>query len=165
VTRVAIPIFRMKVSPVFDSCARVLLVDIEEDREVDRKEFYLDALSLNERLTILHKSGVDIVICSGISEVMEKMVLGKKIELISNITGEIETVLLLWQHKKPIFVIPAEAGNQEKSGCRIKSGMTELVSLLAGVIKAYMTGELSSTTFRGPGFQASSNRKGTYTKE
>ena len=92
-TRVAIPIFRMKVSPVFDSCTRVLLVDIEKDREVDRKEFYLDALSLNERLTILHKSGVDVVICSGISEVMEKLVVGKKIELISNITGEIESVL------------------------------------------------------------------------
>ena len=59
-TRIAIPIFRMKVSPVFDSCTRVLLVDIEKDREVDRKEFYLDALSLNERLTILHKSGVDV---------------------------------------------------------------------------------------------------------
>ncbi|WP_319774268.1 NifB/NifX family molybdenum-iron cluster-binding protein [Breoghania sp.] len=83
----------MKVSPVFDSCTRVLLVDIEKDREVDRKEFYLDALSLNERLTILHKSGVDVVICSGISEVMEKLVVGKKIELISNITGEIESVL------------------------------------------------------------------------
>lgn len=92
-TRVAIPIFRMKVSPVFDSCTRVLLVDIEKNREIDRKEFYLDSLSLNERLTILHKSGVEVVICSGISEVMEKMVLGKKIELISNITGEIESVL------------------------------------------------------------------------
>jgi predicted Fe-Mo cluster-binding NifX family protein len=83
----------MKVSPVFDSCTRVLLVDIDKNREVDRKEFYLDTLSLNERLTILHKSGVDVVICSGISEVMEKMVLGKKIELISNITGEIESIL------------------------------------------------------------------------
>ena len=92
-TRIAIPIFRRRVSPVFDSCARVLLVDIEKDREVDRNEFYLDALSLNERLTILHKSGVNVVICSGISEVMEKMVVGKKIELIGNITGEIESVL------------------------------------------------------------------------
>ncbi|BBO73033.1 hypothetical protein DSCW_04500 [Desulfosarcina widdelii] len=40
----------------------------------------------------------------------------------------------MWQHKKPIFVIPAEAGIQEKSGCRIKSGMAELLFLLAEVI-------------------------------
>jgi len=49
-------------------------------------------------------------------------------------TDLITPCLLLWQHNKPIFVIPAEAGIQEKSGCRIKPGMTELVSLLAGVI-------------------------------
>lgn len=93
VTRVAIPIFRKKVSPVFDSCTRVLLVDIENNREVDRKEIYLDSLSLTERLTLLLKSGVSVVICGGISNVMENMVVGKKIDLFGNITGEIEYVL------------------------------------------------------------------------
>lgn len=93
VTRVAIPIFRKKVSPVFDSCTRVLLVDIENNREVDRKEIYLDSLSLTERLTLLLKSGVSVVICGGISNVMENMVVGKKIDLFSNITGEIGYVL------------------------------------------------------------------------
>lgn len=93
VTRVAIPIFRKKVSPVFDSCTRVLLVDIENNREVDRKEIYLDSLSLTERLTLLLKSGVSVVICGGISDVMENMVVGKKIDLLDNITGEIDYVL------------------------------------------------------------------------
>ena len=92
-TRVAIPIFRKKVSPVFDSCTRVLLVDFENNREVDRKEIYLDSLSLAERLTLLLKSGVSVVICGGISNVMENMVVGKKIDLFGNITGEIEYVL------------------------------------------------------------------------
>lgn len=93
VTRVAIPIFKMKVSPVFDSCTRVLLVDIENNREVDRKEIYLDALSLTERVTILLKTGVSVVICGGISDVMEKILIGSKIDLITRITGEIEYVL------------------------------------------------------------------------
>jgi len=46
----------------------------------------------------------------------------------------------LWQQNKPIFVIPAKAGHPVKpwrypgkAGCRIKSGMTGLVSLIAGV--------------------------------
>lgn len=93
VTRVAIPIFKMKVSPVFDSCTRVLLVDIENNREVDRKEIYLDALSLTERVTILLKTGVSAVICGGISDVMEKILTGTEIDLITSITGEIEDVL------------------------------------------------------------------------
>jgi hypothetical protein len=88
VTRVAIPIFRKKMSPVFDSCSRVLLVDIVKNREVDRKEIYLDSLSLTDRLAILLKSGVSVVICGGISNVMENMVVGVKIDLFCNITGE-----------------------------------------------------------------------------
>ncbi|BBO71185.1 hypothetical protein DSCA_51150 [Desulfosarcina alkanivorans] len=91
--RIAIPIFRNKVSPVFDSCTRVFLVDIEANREIDRKEIYLDALALTERVTILLKSGVDTVICGGISDVMASMLTGVKIDLISDITGEVDHVL------------------------------------------------------------------------
>jgi hypothetical protein len=32
---VAIPIFRDRLSTVFDSCMRVLLIDIEHNREID----------------------------------------------------------------------------------------------------------------------------------
>ncbi len=92
-TRVAIPIFRKKISPVFDSCTRVFLVDIEEDREIDRKEIYLDALALTERVSILLKSGVETVICGGISDLMASMLMGVKIDLICDITGEIDQVL------------------------------------------------------------------------
>ena len=90
----------MKVSPVFDSCARVLLVDIKKKQEIGREEIYLDALSLTERLTILHKSGVTGVVCGGISNVMESMIIGAKIELISNISGNIEDVLKAYLAKE-----------------------------------------------------------------
>lgn len=92
-TRIAIPIFRMRVSPVFDSCTRLLLVDIERGREVDRKELYLDAMTLTERVTILRKSSVDAVICSGISDVLENLLSSAQVDLISGISGEIEQVL------------------------------------------------------------------------
>jgi predicted Fe-Mo cluster-binding NifX family protein len=68
-------------------------VDIENNREIDRKEFYLDSLSLIERMTLLLRSGVSVVICGGVSDVMENMIIGKKIGLIGNITGDIEPVL------------------------------------------------------------------------
>jgi len=83
----------MRVSPVFDTCTRILVVDIETDREIDRKEIYLDALSLTERVTILRKSGVHTVICGGISGTLANMLTGAKIVLISDISGEIEPVL------------------------------------------------------------------------
>jgi predicted Fe-Mo cluster-binding NifX family protein len=93
VIRVGIPIFQQRVSPVFDSCTRVLLVDIEDDREIDRKEIYLDDLSLTDRVKILSKSKVSAVVCGGISEILETMMSGAGIDLICDITGEVDQVL------------------------------------------------------------------------
>ena len=115
--RVAIPIFKQRVSPVFDSCTRVLLVDIEDDREVDRKEIYLDALSLNERVKILCKSNVTAVVCGGISGVLEKMLTGAKIELIGDITGRVDQVLrayLTHRLDEPRFHMPVFRANAQE---------------------------------------------------
>jgi predicted Fe-Mo cluster-binding NifX family protein len=119
VIRIAIPIFKNKVSPVFDSCTRVFLVDIEENREVDRKEIYLDALALTERVTILLKSGVETVICGGISDVMESMLMGVKIDLVSDITGEIDHVLKAYLDQgldQTQFRIPGFRPDSHKKG-------------------------------------------------
>ena len=119
VIRIAIPIFRNKVSPVFDSCARVFLVDIEANRETDRKEIYLDALGLTERVTLLLKSGVDTIICGGISDVMERLLMGAQIDLISDITGEIDHVLTAYLEKKldqAQFHIPGFRPDSHKKG-------------------------------------------------
>jgi len=91
--RVAVPIFRSRISPVFDSCTRVLLVDIEGNREMHRSEIYLDELSLTERVAILQKSGVGTVICGGISELMCSMLLGANIAPIPGIAGNVEQVV------------------------------------------------------------------------
>ena len=56
-------------------------------------EIYLDALSLTERITILRKSGVSAVICGAISGTLVNMLSGAKIGLVSDISGEIESVL------------------------------------------------------------------------
>jgi predicted Fe-Mo cluster-binding NifX family protein len=109
VIRVAIPIFKRRVSPVFDACTRVLFVDIEDDREVDRKEIYLNALSLTDRIKILSKSKVAAVVCGGISELMETMLSSAGIDLISDITGEVDQVLAAYLTRgldDPCFHLP-----------------------------------------------------------
>jgi predicted Fe-Mo cluster-binding NifX family protein len=109
VIRIAIPMFRLRVSPVFDTATRILIVDIEKDREVDRKELYLNAMSLTERVTILQKSGVSNVICGGISDILANMLSSAKIDLIGDIAGEIEQVLAAYRAKRlddPRFLMP-----------------------------------------------------------
>jgi predicted Fe-Mo cluster-binding NifX family protein len=91
--RVAIPIFKSRVSPVFDSCTRVLLVDMEQHREIARNEIYLDEFSLIERVNILQKSQITTIICGGISEVMQNMLKNLRINLITGIAGEVKQVV------------------------------------------------------------------------
>ena len=107
--RVAIPIFRSRVSPVLDSCTSVLLVDVEESRELERKEIYLDELSLTERVTLIQKSKVKTVICGGISDILQNMLRSSDIDLITGIAGEVDQVVAAYLSKgldEPRFHMP-----------------------------------------------------------
>jgi predicted Fe-Mo cluster-binding NifX family protein len=112
--RIAIPIFRSRVSPVFDSCTRVLLVDIEHKKEIERSEIYLDKLSITERAAILQKLKVKTIICSGISDMLHNMLQSVKINLTTGIAGEIDQVVAAYLSKKlnePRFHMPGFKDN------------------------------------------------------
>lgn len=91
--RVAIPIFRSRVSPVFDTCARLLVIDLDQGKETQRQEIYLDKLSLSEREPILKKLNVTTFICGGISETLHNILKASGNRLIIGIAGEVEKVL------------------------------------------------------------------------
>jgi predicted Fe-Mo cluster-binding NifX family protein len=113
VARVAIPIFRARVSPVFDSCLQLLVVDIEADRQVSRSELYLDQLSPSQRLDVLRNAGVTTVICGGISEVFHNMVKSSGIRTITGIAGEIEEVITAFLNDRldqSYFYMPGHGG-------------------------------------------------------
>jgi len=107
--RVAIPIFRSRVSPIFDSSTRVMLVDIEHNNEIERSEIYLDELSKTERVTILQKLKVKTIICSGISDMLQNMLQSEKINLVTGIAGEIDQVVAAFLSERlnePQFHMP-----------------------------------------------------------
>ncbi len=111
--RVAIPIFRSRVSPVFDSCTRVIVIDFEQNREIRRMEIYLNRLSLTERVAVLQKLCVKTVICSGISGVFHNMLKNANILLIFGIAEEVEQVVDAYksgQLHNPRFYMPGYKG-------------------------------------------------------
>jgi predicted Fe-Mo cluster-binding NifX family protein len=91
--RIAIPIFKARVSPVFDTCTRILLIDFENNRQIAQKELNLDNLPLQERLQILEKNDVAVIICGGISNFFHAMLSNSNIQLISGISGNVEEVI------------------------------------------------------------------------
>jgi predicted Fe-Mo cluster-binding NifX family protein len=91
--RIAIPIFQNRISPVLDSCKRLLIVDAEHSREVERTEVGLDDLSLTDRFRIIRNLDADVIICCAISDVMETLLKSTRVRLISGIVGEAELVI------------------------------------------------------------------------
>ena len=107
--RIAIPVFKSRVSPVFDSCARLLLVDLDQNQEVARTEILMEGLSEIERLKVLKKSNVSTVICGGISDGFYKMISQAGISLIIGIAGEVNQVMSAFGSDRlgePCFYMP-----------------------------------------------------------
>ena len=90
---IAIPIFKARVSPVFDTCTRILLIDSENNRQIAQKELDLDNFSLQERLRILAKNNVSIIICGGISNFFYTILSNSNFMLISGISGKVDEVI------------------------------------------------------------------------
>lgn len=91
--RVAIPIFESRVSPVLDSCQRMVVVDIESGGEIRRQELTLEKMSLYERIEVISRWGIRKIICAGVSDVMCRFLAGKNIALESGIAGELEKII------------------------------------------------------------------------
>ncbi len=92
-TKVAIPIFQNRVSPVLDSCKHMLLIDIENGAEQDRETVFLGDMSLGERCRVFTKMGVTLVICGGVSELLANVLKGSQIDLANGIAGDVDEVI------------------------------------------------------------------------
>ena len=90
---VAVPVFQSRIAPVFDSCIRVLVIEIEQKRELARSELHIEKLLEFERVAVLRRAGVTTLICAGISNVLHTMLESAGIRVISGIIGQIDDVI------------------------------------------------------------------------
>jgi predicted Fe-Mo cluster-binding NifX family protein len=107
--RIAIPVYKSRVSPVFDSCTRLLLIDLNHNQEIDRTEILCEGLSEIERLKMLKKLSVCTVICGGISDGFYKIISNSEISVIIGIAGEVNQVLTAFRCRRlgqPCFYMP-----------------------------------------------------------
>ncbi len=91
--RIAIPLFQNRVSPVLDSCLRLMLVDVVNGEEVKRTAISMANMALTERVDAFGRMGVDKIICAGVSDLMCKYVSSQKIAMISGVAGEFEEII------------------------------------------------------------------------
>ncbi|MBS3759774.1 MAG: NifB/NifX family molybdenum-iron cluster-binding protein [Desulfobacterales bacterium] len=98
--KIAIPQWQGRVSPVFDASNRLLLVDIEDNREISRVEVKMihdDPLGRAKHLAFL---GVDTLICGAISSSLADAIVSSNIEIIACTCGPVGSVLDAFLHDR-----------------------------------------------------------------
>ena len=91
--KIAIPVWNDRVSSAFDFAHRLLLVDIENGKEMNRSEVALESQSLSLRASRLKSLGVDVLVCGAISRLLANMVIASGVEVLPYVTGHVDNVL------------------------------------------------------------------------
>ena len=126
-TRVAMSVSSDRIAPVFDVSRRLVLVDIEDGKQVYRTEHSIDDASESRRVNRLRDLGVDELICGAISRCLAERIETGGIRIIPWIGGSVEDVLEAYVAGKlpdPQFMMPGCGGGRRQRrqgrGCRQK---------------------------------------------
>jgi predicted Fe-Mo cluster-binding NifX family protein len=90
---VAIPAFVDRVSSRLDCSESVLLIGIEGGKVVRRLETRWAHLNPLERVQLLIREGVDVLICGGLTETCALLLREAGMEVIPWVRGDVEVVL------------------------------------------------------------------------
>jgi predicted Fe-Mo cluster-binding NifX family protein len=92
-TRIAIPLWQDRVSPVFDTAARVLLVDVDGSGPLNRFAVDLPNGSLRQRATRLAENGTDVLICGAISRPLCELVEAAGVKVKPFLSGPLDELI------------------------------------------------------------------------
>ena len=115
--KVAIPHWRGRISPVFDVAASVMLVDVEDGIERARRGVAFEMQDLHRRAARLTETGADVLVCGAISRPLEMAVSSAGIEVIPQICGDVECVLVAFiegRLDEGAFLMPGCCGRRRR---------------------------------------------------
>jgi len=113
--RVGIPVFNDRISPVFDTARRLLLVDIEQGQEIGRSEAALVRTSMPLRASRVKELQVDVLLCGAISRPLAQMISALGVTLVPFLAGEVDRALAAYldgQLPSPQFLMPGCCGKR-----------------------------------------------------
>lgn len=119
--KVALPVWENRVSPVIDFAHVILIAEIENLGVISRQYQPFDShLPPFSQAANLSGLGVEILICGGVSQVLEEMVRSYGIQVISAVSGNVDEVLQAYlkgslsngKYRKP------GSGRKREVGCK-----------------------------------------------
>ena len=98
--KVAITIWRQRLSPVFESSNQLMVVDCHQGRIIKQSKYSFAAYSQLAKVEALNKLKVDLLICGAISSTYYNVLTASGIKVISFISGAWEEILNACLQKK-----------------------------------------------------------------
>ena len=92
--RIAMPVWRQRISPLLDVAGRFMFVEVENGKAATKWEEEISSNSPWARASRLISSGVDVVMCGALSEALLDMLSGEGVTVVSFLAGDAEEILL-----------------------------------------------------------------------
>jgi predicted Fe-Mo cluster-binding NifX family protein len=109
-----IPVFKNRVSPVFDWCSNLLVVEIQSGREVGRSKVASAGSDPVRQADQVVELGADLVVCGGIGEILLGLIEVSNTRVITGVSGDIDDVLaalIAGQLPHPRFMMPGRGAH------------------------------------------------------
>lgn len=91
--KLGITVWEEKISPLLDSASRILICQLEGQKETRRFETFLEEREVSRKCSRIHGLGIDTLICGAISRPCLTMLTGLGVRVIPWISGYSEDVL------------------------------------------------------------------------
>lgn len=145
--KAAFPVWKGKISPVFDVAREIRIVEKEEDAKEKEATHFIKSDAPMERVSLIINEGVNELICGAISRTLYTVLTHNDIRVIPFISGNYQEVLRAWLMGRlhlPYFIMP---------GCRrakMRSMIME-VETMNGEQSGQSGGSGGGGAGRGPG--------------
>jgi predicted Fe-Mo cluster-binding NifX family protein len=118
---IAVPNCQGRVSPVFDVAARLVLVRLKGEAELERKEVVLFEKQPDGIVRGLAELGIQVLICGAISQGLQLALEQAGIRVLPQVCGDLEAVITAFRGgtlRRREFAMPGCCGRRWEAGRR-----------------------------------------------
>jgi predicted Fe-Mo cluster-binding NifX family protein len=90
--KIAVTRWGSRVAPLFDVARGFYIIEFAENEVKGGREMEMDGVTFS-RPALLHETGVELLICGGISEYFHRQLTTLGIKVIHSVSGEIDAVI------------------------------------------------------------------------
>ncbi len=96
--RIALPIWKNRISPVFDTARQLVLIDVEGRREMSRQLSPIDTFSPMRRVEAVRQLDIDLLVCGAITSHLLQGLQQQGVQVIPYVCGNVDDIVhgILW---------------------------------------------------------------------